>query len=815
MSCTGRPRTGDGSAGTTSRQACRPFLAAAAILTSGVLSSAAQAEDAPSPEEFSSIFRGVAEQHPTLRPLPLTIIINGKAEDQPSLVALRGRSIWVRQTDVAGWGLQSDVAPQAAVLTADGVPFIDLAAIEGLSVHLDADVTTLEVVARPELFGTRRYSPVATQAVMTEAVPAFFLEYDLSVTGLQDEVQAAGWVDVGVSGPWGVIGTTALANIRADASGRSVVRLDTTFQHDFVQSDLRLVLGDTQTSAGSTNRSVLYAGIRLGRDFAFDPQAITMPLPSIIGATVLPSTVELVSAGAQQSFQTDRGQFLFDFIPQFTGAGQVTMNIRDLAGNVSQITQNFYTGRDLLQPGLETFSLEAGFLRKDYGLRSFAYGAPFAAASWRRGITPWLTMNGRVEASSAIGMVGIGANLIAGALGELGFSAAASQSRGEGDGALLRVSARRVTPQYAISAGYEYADGDFRQVGDDRRSSGARSEFTASGSVNMPSLGSVNAGFVHSRRADSTFDIGSIFWSATLSRVHASLGGQLTRSSTAEQSRLGYGLFASATVSLGKRRIASLTVDRNRIAASFEQSPPVDRGLGYHLLTGRDLHGGGMWTEAGLEWRSGLGDLNVIAQNRSGQNSLGLSVHGALIAADGVIAAMPRLDYGFALIDLPGATEVTLSVENRPTAATVGAGAKAIISGLQPFAPNRVSIDPDALPIEQVLSAPEIIVVPGWRQVARVHFDPAGGYHPVRLKLVDEAGAAIAPGSRVELADGATSVVGYDGHVYLPDGDTARLAPLKVLTSSSPCEALVPAIAADAHNAPAPVVTCTTPQNRN
>ena len=74
----------------------------------------------------------------------------------------------------------------------------------------------------------------------------------------------------------------------------------------------------------------------------------------------------------------------------------------------------------LLRAGLNEFSFEAGAIRNDYGIESFAYGDPFAAATFRRGITDSFTAEVHAETQAdGANALGVDAAWQVGTLGVL------------------------------------------------------------------------------------------------------------------------------------------------------------------------------------------------------------------------------------------------------------------------------------------------------------------------------------------------------------------------------------------------------------
>jgi outer membrane usher protein FimD/PapC len=77
-------------------------------------------------------------------------------------------------------------------------------------------------------------------------------------------------------------------------------RLETFFQRDFVDSGLRLRIGDSITNSGSWGRSVRFGGFKLGTDFSLRPDLITFPGAAISGSSLVPSTADVFVNGLLQ-----------------------------------------------------------------------------------------------------------------------------------------------------------------------------------------------------------------------------------------------------------------------------------------------------------------------------------------------------------------------------------------------------------------------------------------------------------------------------------------------------------------------------------
>ncbi|WP_431260641.1 hypothetical protein ACQ86G_11325 [Roseateles chitinivorans] len=75
--------------------------------------------------------------------------------------------------------------------------------------------------------------------------------------------------------------------------------------------------------------------------------------------------------------------------------------VRDLLGREQIVVQPYYISPSLLKPGLSAYSVEAGWLRLNYGIDSNRYGRAVLAGTWRNGLTPVSRRNGAASSRNA------------------------------------------------------------------------------------------------------------------------------------------------------------------------------------------------------------------------------------------------------------------------------------------------------------------------------------------------------------------------------------------------------------------------------
>lgn len=690
---------------------------------------------------------------------PVGLIINGQLSSDPVLIAGQNAQLLVRSAD-----LRKFVAFPTAMtgdIRINGDDYVSLSSVTGLAARLSDDGTMLTIDADISVFPTARVTRRPKLTPVGEIVPAAFLSYDLVASHWRGQQSASAFVDTGLSGPWGLAGTTALFQ----AGRRGPVRLETFYQRDLPANRIRMVVGDTNTRAAEWNAPVRFAGVRIGSDFSLDPDGITFPIPSLAGSATQPSTVELLSAGARTSLDVQPGTFLIDYQPMFSGVGEVTMRITDSAGISREVSRSFYTSSRLLIPGLADYSIEAGFLRENFAVRSFDYGQPFGAAFARVGLSETLTASGRAEISPAIQMAGAALGWVLSPIGEFSMAGAVSRSNGR-RGAFARVQFQRIAPTHSVTFSYQRDNGEFATVGQhDTSHLRARShqrELAIVGTVSLGVLGHMSLGHIDARSSD-----GERYRATDISIARAVNGAYFTMGYRRTQFRdkIDQGAFLSASVRLGRRGHASFRVDDSRVVAIASRDVPNDQGLGVQVAASLGPHGRGPNISTTGILRTQLGDIELSGDWSEGGSGLRVNARGALVAVPGRIVTTPRIDDAFAIIELESDAPVTLYLENRPVAASVSSGKPAIIPGLQPYTENRISLDASMLPINADIDGVESLVVPGFRQAVKARFGGARGTS-VTVAFVDQEGAPVPPGLDVYLGPSLVGLTGYDGLVY-------------------------------------------------
>ncbi|MGO1766523.1 MAG: fimbria/pilus outer membrane usher protein, partial [Advenella sp.] len=232
--------------------------------------------------------------------------------------------------------------------------------------------------------------------------------------------------------PLGVVSSTALFKRETGfVQGRwqsEAVRLDTQWETSWPASAISLRLGDTHTATLPWSRATRIGGIQVSRNFALKPYFSTAPLPSFLGSADIPSNAELYVNGIKQfEEQVPAGPFNIQTMPYISGAGNATLVLTDAMGKQRAVELPFYNSTSLLKKGLADWSVEAGYVRQAYGIKSFDYGHdPMYSGSIRYGMTNAITAEAHAESTKKLINYGAGFNARLGRFGVMSGSYASS-----------------------------------------------------------------------------------------------------------------------------------------------------------------------------------------------------------------------------------------------------------------------------------------------------------------------------------------------------------------------------------------------------
>lgn len=671
----------------------------------------------------------------------------------------------------------SDVL-RAAGVTLPGNPQGEVALDEVADLHSDYDSQNQRLLLQvppawlpDQQVGNRSLYPAS------EARSSFgaLFNYDAYLNDTDDGgTYLAAWNELRVFDGWGTFSTTGQwrqsFNGAPDADTREgFLRYDSTWQYTDEQRLLTYEAGDFVTGALPWTSSVRVGGLQLSRDFAARPDLVTYPLPAFAGEAVVPTSLDLFINGYKSSTtELQPGPYTLTNVPFINGAGEAVVVTTDALGRQVSTTLPFYVTSSLLQKGLSDFSVAAGSLRRDYGVRDFGYGPGVASGSLRYGLSDAFTLESHLETAESMLLGGLGGTLRLGNFGVL--NAALAQSRFDGEkGHQTALGYQYNSQRIGFSYQRLQRHGDYADLSrvdtPDLQLSESSEQVTLS--LNLDRYGSVGAGYFDVRAGDgSRTRLINLSWSKPLwgaSSLYLSANREVGDSAWAVQAQLVIPFdFNGGTLAVSAERSKD-GEDLQRV--NYSRAVPVGGGVGYNLgyATGgaRDAY-----RQADVTWRLQSVQLQAGVYGSSGEMTRWADASGSLVWMDAGVFAANRIDDAFVVVSTNGYGDVPVSYENQVVGRTDAKG-HLLVPYSSGYYRGKYQIDPMDLPPDVL--APQV--------EQRVAVRRGSGYllefplHRVlaaSIELVDGQGEPLKLGSKVlHEESGGQAVVGWDGLVYL------------------------------------------------
>ncbi len=667
--------------------------------------------------------------------------------------------------------------------SSSGDPWLVLASLPGMEVDYNAATQSL-VLQLPisqlswasTVVQTRDGMPVASHAS-----PGVALNYDLYAVQSGGARNISAMTELRAFNASGVLSNTMLSQYASgtDTSNSSgshtrQLRMDTSYSMSWPEEMLTLRIGDTLSSSLPWSRATRMGGIQLARNFALQPYRTTSPIPALMGSSALPSDIALYINGVQQyQGKIPSGPFTINTAPGITGTGAAQVVLTDIMGRQTTLQYSFYGANTLLAKGLSDWSAELGWVRKDYGQRSFAYGSdPVASGSWSYGLSDTLTVQSHGEATSQLVNLGGGASWQIGVLGVVSAAAAASQHDGS-NGHLLQLGHQWSSDRFNFNVQATRASTGYRDAASLYDSTRQRSAGRAIVGFNHPLVGSLSTGLVYLHNFDQPAQRYATFgWSKPIGRqayVSFNVNHNLDdrRQSTA-QVLLNWVMGDNINTGV----MASHQNGNNTLNAYASQSRPSSGGWGW---SANAQQGDSTNAQARLDYLGRSFEANASVTSSGGNTSASAGLSGALVGMGGHLYPSRRLYDGFALVSTNGVPHVPIKRENNLIGSTDDNG-MLLVTQLGAYRNNKISIDPMRLPGQLRVPAPDQLIVPTDRAGTLVKFD-IERIQSASLILVDQQGQALPLGSVARIvqapavasnapARSAGSLVGFDGVTY-------------------------------------------------
>lgn len=695
--------------------------------------------------------------------LYLDVSIDSQASALISRFVMRDGRLSASGADLRALGIMTDKLniTQAADVALDSIP--------GLHYRFDParltiDLQVPENLRTPHSFNARE-SPAIPSA---SSLHGLLLNYELySQTTPEEETSL--YSEIRYFSPYGVTSQTGILEWYKNL--HRYIRYDTNWIRSWQDTMSTLQLGDTISSSSSWSRAVRIGGIQWRRNFTVRPDLITYPIPSLRGATAVPSSVDLYINNIRQfSSQVPTGPFVLNQVPGISGAGIATVVTRDALGRSIATSVPLYVDTRLLAAGLSSYSFEVGFLRRNYGFDSFNYDRrPAVSETTSYGLTSSVTLSSHAEATPGVWVAG-GGGLVEIGLGGV-ISASVSASAGRFAGQQVSLGYQLIEPTFSINEQSVRTIGNYGDLA--ARVGDLVPTATDQATVALPffSRQTLAISYIGSTLRDGpTSRIGSLSYMLNLGR-QSSLNVSVFRDFGSQPTS---GVFIGMSVGLGESRSGgtgttlNANVGRQSGQNTYNVSAtrPADYGggLGWGVQAGRA--GTINYQQAQAQWLGNLGQVEAVVQSFGGQAATSVDVSGGAVWMDNTLKLSRRIDDSFALISTGGVAGIPVLHENRVIGKTDSNG-YLLVPDLNAYQHNLISIDTMRLPADVQVASTEQDLVPESRSGLLGEFG-LSRYLAATVILQDADGAVLPPGARVHhIESGKDTIVGYDGQTFI------------------------------------------------
>lgn len=640
---------------------------------------------------------------------------------------------------------------------------VPLRSFKGLVVRYDSAQQALALTAPLSMLDlptTVIGAPAKVDTDTPEVSPGALVNYMFYGTSGNGSRELSGYLDGRVFGRWGVLDSTEL--LRTGAGGD--VRLDTAWTHSWPDKMLTLRVGDTLTAPiASWARQVRIGGVQIGTDFATQPYLSTAPLLEYMGSATVPSNVQLFIDGQRYySGKIPAGPYSLTAHPGLTGAGTAQVIVQDALGQSTAVAFPIYGTPGMLRPGLTDWSATLGFVRQGYGIQSDSYaGTPVAAATWRRGITPVLTIAAHGEMTAGLVNVGTGGDWRLGWRGGVAsWSVAGSRWQGK-TGAEIGAGYSWTSGRFSFGAHALRASDGYRDLGSLYGSPMARLTASATASVDAGSIGQLGVGYTALEQPGLDARYASLTWRRALGR-HASL--ELVANQNLEQHDQR-NVFLALNWNWGARTSGTGGVSsqggQTFATTTAQESAPSQGGWGWRAEA---QNGGGNRSGQGeIDWRTHAGYFYAGAYDFDGHNTAYAAGRGSLVWMDHHLFVGRMIQQAFGVVSTSGVPSVPVKLDNDPEGETGGSGLL-LVPALLPYQRNQIAIDPLQLPANARIGKTTRYATPIAGAGVIVPFAIAR-IHAATVTLT--ADSKPVPVGSVVRVKGAEAYVGYAGETYI------------------------------------------------
>ena len=725
-----------------------------------------------------------------LEPLLLSAIVNYQNLNSISLYYYdqKHKQLYAPRAVILGWGIKQ-LPKNLTDKMINGEQYFLVSAIKGLNYSID--IRRLEIKLNiPIKYFDKNLIQFGNRNILksddSHSIYGAYLNYNIfSLYGNDQSIGGNAFSTAGLFTPLGTVSQSFLVqpnnfNQLAPAQ-EELVFLNTQWRMDSPNNLMTYIIGDSTTTAANWSGSAAFFGFNMFKNYATNPNIITFPQPNIVGNAVMPSNVELkVNNIPISSQKIGAGDFEFNNVPVLTGAGTIAVKSTNILGETNVTFVPYFTSPNLLAEGLDTFALQTGLLRQNFGTESFDYGEFLTVGNYAIGVNNSWTSAFQGELLATQQSVGSVQTFAIGA-GEGSLAIATSHEKNSNFGVLS-------------SVGYQYALG-----------------FNIGGSLTLASSNFTNVGLLNANTPAPIYTLQAFVSYALPYQSRLSLnyfrskfrpGTNSAEELMSDEINFSYNttLFKQFNFSVNAlvnlrdgeawQLLASIQyvfddsnntigLDSNyqdgqeRYGLALQGSTTGQRlGTNYNVSVSRQNQPDFNNTVAGnINLDSQYGDFTGQTSISNIQQNASIRIAQSIVFLKGDFYLTEPINTSVALIQANELPNTKIYYNNQDAGFTDDEG-KLLVPNLAAFNNNRFMISPSSLPLDTVIKSKILNVVPEYLTANLANFN-IKHIRTVVIELVDMQTNKLIPlGSKAiikQLGQSHQYLIGYGGILYLEE----------------------------------------------
>ncbi|MBI5885728.1 MAG: fimbria/pilus outer membrane usher protein [Deltaproteobacteria bacterium] len=737
---------------------------------------------------FFGLFFAASPAFPSQQTVIVTVTVNSVARGEYFVILEDSGNVLVRTKDIIEMDFRD---PKGRTRLIEGEEYLSLASMKGVAFRFDEKRIALDIDAAPELLLKRTidFMPGRAPRVYYPRDTSVFLNYRLGYTG----GEGMSYKSFGLTNQLGArwqdflfLGDTSY--YRTPQESR-FTRLMTAVTYDDRTRLRRGVAGDFFASSGELGSNLNMGGVSFSKTYKLDPYFIKYPTLNLGGLASMPSDVEVYIDGIRLvSDKIAPGEFEIRNITHSGGAHNVEVVIRDPFGNVQRITHPFYQTDTLLGKGLSEYSYNAGYLRQEFGAKSWQYGVPAFSFFHRYGYNANLTLALRGEGGGKVYAAGPEASVLLASAGVLTVSGLAGRGRDGSTGAAASINHYYLSHGFTTRLLVRGYSRRFTTVASRAFQQKVRAEAAAGVGYGLGEYGNLSLDYALVKRYEGT-DTRTVTASFSKSLWHTATA--ITTLKRVVEAEPRYEAFLGLVYYFGEDSSFSANYNRSKYTNAenlqlISPAPTVGEGVGLRASVDRIAAGGGApayIVNPTLDYNAAHAVARADYRNRNNQAGTDelydISLAGAIARVDSTTELTRPIYDSFGMVKVGSVEGVRAYVNSQETGRT-GKDGVVFIPSLGSFYDNRVSIEPKDIPMDYLLPDVRRTVSPPLRSGSCIVFDAKRiRAFMGKLKLEGPDGVKPLEFYDVTLTAGdrtLTFPTGKDGEFYFENTDIAKKA---------------------------------------